>query len=131
MYRSLIATFGATPDGVIRRPNPSPQRESTLTTSSGNPSPSPAHQCGSRFTALLQSGSAVNLHVPSSLMANGKPAEQAPCQTGKGKKTSIFNPLIAELTPPQMAFGTAVCPASLQYAHDLCTASILIKRWWR
>jgi len=36
MYRSLIAAFGATPDGVIRRPNPSPQRESTLTTSSGN-----------------------------------------------------------------------------------------------
>jgi len=110
--------------------NPGPRRESTPTRSSGNPSLSPAHQRGIRLTALLQSGSAVNLHVPSSLMANGKPAEQALCQTGKGGKSSEFNPLIIEPRPPLAGFGTEVCSASLQCAHDLCAASILIKEWW-
>jgi hypothetical protein len=64
--------------------NPRRQHESTPTKSSGNQQPRP-HQRGIRLAAPLQGGSTVNLHVPSSLMANDKPAEQALCQTGKGE----------------------------------------------
>jgi hypothetical protein len=62
-------------------------------------------------------------------MANGKLAEQALCQIGKGEKSSTFNPLTMEPGSLQAAFGRTVCPASLQRAHDLCSASILIRRW--
>jgi hypothetical protein len=101
MYRSLFAISDATRGGLVRRPstevgNAKARRRSQA----GKHSPFPAHQCGIRRAARLQSGSSVNLHVPSTLMDNGKPPEQALCHSGKARNSSIFNWLITERSYP-------------------------------